>query len=214
MSCHDFLKENLRYLIGLDASGNVTENMENVAIVNGVNVGEGIANVTLERPPLGVKAAKKARLQQELITKATATLHTNSQGRTSSSNPDFARIGISLQKMAENTTGMLQLYNMQSLVQNNSLDSNLRCAIEAELLQHQLEMFSAQQEARSKRTEVVGDKSSGLGSDIESSDNDNEMDVDVSHLHAAIEVASEISTENANVNESNNVTESLRFKRV
>jgi hypothetical protein len=98
MSCHDFLKENLRYLIGLDASGNVTENMENVAIVNGVNVGEGIANVTLERPPLGVKAAKKARLQQELITKATATLHTNSQGRTSSSNPDFARIGISLQK--------------------------------------------------------------------------------------------------------------------
>jgi hypothetical protein len=121
LECHPFLETKISFIKGFDASVSVPTNKNDNEIETVTIEDDGNDRSTQsERPPLGVKAAKKARLQLDLVTNAASKLYGDSKGAQLSINnnqqngrPDFSKLSSSLEKIADATAGMFHMWSMQ-----------------------------------------------------------------------------------------------------
>jgi hypothetical protein len=199
LACHSFLHDRIRFLNGFDASA--------VPVLgSGVDATELIddnMNPEVERPLLGAKAAKKARIQQEIVLQVAKSMNLRSNNSTQQQQQQHSQsiIGISnnIAQIAETTTNIFRMWNMQCMISNPLLHASLRQTVGQELVQQQVAAFTAQQAAQSNSMDEIDD-------DISDSDDDDLLEVarvNMEALQTAAEAASTLDTFNAGLDNGN-----------
>jgi hypothetical protein len=208
LSCHAFLKNQVRFVLGFDGAASKKEVNDAASTLEAIDEGY---NQPVARPPLGVKATKKAKLQADVVTEVAARLGMSASGAMVQSNPQqpaLAQISETLERMADATIGIYQMWTMQCMVGNDALGPSMRSIVEAALVQQQLAVISQTSPAISNalethnNTHAVGRNESGISNNEGNSDKDGYMFLTqpgLTVLQSAVDVASELSGESYDI---------------
>jgi hypothetical protein len=210
MNCHDFLKEKIQFLNGFDpAPSNAIDRVEDESAIAATVATDATKNQPFDRPLLGVKAANRVKVKQEIVLQAVNEVVQRQGG--SSTSKGFVRVGNILEGIAEATKGLFHIYTMQSMAQSEFISTATRLKVQEELAQHELDIFAAATAARtnvlkSNNNETAGTKTIGLD-ELSSNGEDSMSDSQVCRVQwqNAVETAWLVAT--ASIEKENNTVE-------